>query len=91
MPNGYGLVALTSSWGSSKIVMDPTLCNRYYIFHNDATGEGDGQRRLYYSMVDMNLPGNGTVFNPKGDVSPSVKNIQISNNTVEGIEIVSIC
>ncbi|HRG54379.1 MAG TPA: hypothetical protein PLL00_16240, partial [Bacteroidia bacterium] len=88
MPNGYGLVALTSSWGSGKIVMDPTLCNRYYIFHNDATGEGDGQRRLYYSMVDMNLPGNGTVFNPKGDVSPSVKNIQISNNTVEGIEIV---
>jgi len=60
MPNGYGLVALASSWGSGKIVTDPASCNRYYIFHNDATGEGDGQKRLYYSMVDMNLPGNIT-------------------------------
>lgn len=39
MPNGYGLVALTSSWGSGKIVMDPLTCSRYYIFHNDGTGE----------------------------------------------------
>lgn len=88
MPNGFGLINLSSSWGSGKIAADPKECNRYYIFHNDATGEGQGQKRLCYTLVDMNLPGNGTVFNPKGDVAPSVKNIVISNNAVEGIEIV---
>jgi gliding motility-associated-like protein len=90
MPNGHGLIGLTSSWGSGKIAMDPGKCNRYYIFHNDGLGEGVGQKRFFYSIVDMSLPGNGTVFNPKGDVVPSFKNILISNNVVEGIEIIPV-
>ncbi|HET6225872.1 MAG TPA: PKD domain-containing protein [Bacteroidia bacterium] len=90
MPNGHGLIALTSSWGSGKIVSDPGNCNRYYIFHNDGLGEGAGQKRFLYSIVDMSLPGNGTVFNPKGDVAPGLKNILISNNVVEGIEIIPV-
>lgn len=90
MPNGSGLISVSSSWGSGKIAVDPGNCNRFYIFHNDAAYEGGGgEKKLYYTIVDMRLPGNGTAASPKGDVDVNFKNILIAENVGEGIEIIS--
>jgi gliding motility-associated-like protein len=90
MPNGNGLIGHSSSLGSGKIAADPVNCNRYYIFHNNSAYEVGGSNGLYYSVVDMTLPGNGTAANPKGDVVAGQKNILIAANVGEGIEVIPV-
>lgn len=89
MPNGTGLLG-GSVWQSSTqaavIVKQPGPTNRYYIF---TTGEVesslvDGFR---YSVVDMNLVGNGTGSNPYGDVDPAYKNVLINSSSTERITV----
>ena len=89
MPNGSGLFGLSSAEGSGKIARDPANCNRYYIFHNTSVFEtGSSTKKCYYSIVDVTLPGNGTVAIPKGDVVPGFKNILFASSVAEGMEIV---
>jgi len=89
MPNGSGLLGLVSSEGSGKIVQDPGNCNRYFVFSNSCAFEvGSSTKKLYYSVVDMTLPGNGTVAIPKGDVVAGLKNIIVASNVSEGVEII---
>jgi gliding motility-associated-like protein len=90
MPNGGGLIGHSSSLGSGKIAADPVNCNRFYIFHNNSAYEAGGSNGLYYTLVDMTLPGNGTAANPKGDVVAGQKNMLITSNVGEGIEVVPV-
>ncbi len=91
MPNGSGLNSLSSSAGTGRIVADPLNCKRFYIFHNNSAFEvTGGAGNLYYSVVDMTLPGNGTVAAPKGDVVPGLKNILVATGMDEGMEVVPI-
>lgn len=77
MPNGTGLMGDISTTQSSLVL--PSTIDRFYVFTSDNTGV-DG---LFYSMVNMNLPGNGTINDPLGDVIPGDKNIRLYNRTAE--------
>ncbi len=90
MPNGTGLIGHSSSLNSGKIATDPSNCQRFYIFHTNSAFENGPGSSLYYSIVDMTLPGNGTAAAPKGDVVATSKNIEITQDVGEAIEVVPI-
>lgn len=68
MPLGNGLQGDNSSSQSAIIIPFPNNSNKYYIFTNYTTNG------LFYSVVDISLPGNGTTIDPKGDIEPGTKN-----------------
>lgn len=72
MPNGNGITGDPSSSCGSVSCPIPGNCDQYYVFYTSNHGFGWG---LAYSIVDMSLPGNGTVINPLGDVVSGQKNI----------------
>ncbi|QIK60254.1 hypothetical protein G7050_10610 [Dysgonomonas sp. HDW5A] len=75
MPNGSGLQGDYSSAQSGIILPYPGQNNRYI---NVSIGAGVASHPPYYSVIDMTLPGNGTIANPLGDVIPAQKNIQLT-------------
>ncbi|MEI6488821.1 MAG: T9SS type A sorting domain-containing protein [Bacteroidota bacterium] len=86
MPNGTGLSGGVSCASKGDIVQVPGYCNRYYVFSNDADSPYSGSIR--YSIVNMNLSGNGTVSSPKGDVESISKNTLVTTNSTEAYTIV---
>ncbi len=86
MPNGNVNMDYSSSCGLITAPV-PGNCDQYYIFHLASTATGWG---LFYSVVDMTLPGNGTVPLPLGDIVAGQKNILVysADNLAEKIEIV---
>ena len=83
MPNGSGLIS-GHPFQNAIICPNPGNCNQYYVFHFEELTN----HYLYYSMVDMSLPGNGTVTTPLGDVVPTLKNIQFCTNISEAGAVV---
>jgi gliding motility-associated-like protein len=88
MPNGSGLQGHSSSAQNAWICGVPGNCNQYYIFSSAAAFEANASGALYYSIVDMTLPGNGTVSSPKGDVVSGKKNILINSTGSEALTII---
>ena len=88
MPNGSGLQGNSSSAQNAWVCGVPGNCNQYYVFSSAAAYEANPSGGLYYSIVDMSLPGNGTVTNPKGDVVPGEKSILISSTGSEALTII---
>jgi len=88
MPNGTGLMGHSSNFSSGKGCQVPGQCNQFYVFSVNTALEVGAPGALRYSIVDMTLPGNGTVPLPKGDVVAGQKNILIANNVSESLEIV---
>lgn len=88
MPNGNGLFGDVSSAQNGLSCPVPGQCNKYYVFSNDCAYENKRAGDLHYSIVDMSLPGSGTVASPFGDVEPGSKNIHILTNTSEALTIV---
>lgn len=89
MPNSLGLLGDISSTQSALIIPVIGQPNKYYVFTVDGNstentvgpqGSWDG---LYYSIVDMDLPGNGTFVKPKGDIDTLNKNIQLVDSVDE--------
>lgn len=72
MPNGFGLLGGVSCAEKGEIAQLPGSCSRYYVFSNDANSPTSGS--IHYSIVDMSLPGNGTISVPLGDVESATKN-----------------
>ncbi|HIA07287.1 MAG TPA: hypothetical protein EYN71_11435 [Flavobacteriales bacterium] len=81
MPNGA--VSLNGNYSATSgcvIAHVPGSCNEYYIFHlRNITGTIND---LYYSRVDMSLPGNGTIPSPLGDVVTGQTNMLITTDTL---------
>ena len=69
MPNGDISIDYSSSCGLITAPV-PGNCNQYYVFHLSSTGPGWG---VYASLIDMTLPGNGSVPSPLGDVAAGFK------------------
>ncbi len=85
MPNGNELNGSNSSMYGTAVVLDPSRCNGYYVI--SVQGEDDAiPRKIFYSAVDMNSPGNGTLNDPLGDVDSSIKNIDITPAGVDCTE-----
>jgi len=86
MPNGDIDLDFSSTAGLA-IAPVPGNCDQFYVFHLASTGPGWG---LHYSVVDMTLPGNGTVPLPLGDVVPGQKDVLVygADNLAEKIKIV---
>lgn len=88
MPNGSGLNGNFSSAQSGIILPYPGQQNKYIAVSIYA---GPGSFPPYYSVIDMTLPGNGTVTNPLGNVISGQKNIPftgasgITNESVTSI------
>ncbi len=66
-PNETGNTTSGSSPNGVIIVSDPGDTSRYYIFTIGETISG-GANGWNYHIVDMALPGNGTISNPRGEV-----------------------
>ena len=88
MPNGAGLLGDISSAQNGWSCPVPGQCNKYYIFSNNSAYERITSGDLHYSIVDMTLPGNGTVDNPLGDIEAGAKSKLVVSNTSEAISIV---
>ena len=86
MPNGDVSIDFSSSSGLATAPA-PGSCDQHYVFAMKSTGPGWG---LHYSIVDMSLPGNGTVPIPLGDVVPGQKDIVVygGDNLCEKITVV---
>ena len=76
MPNGSGLLGNFSSAQSGIILPYPGQQKK-----NIAVSIGTAGASPYYSVVDMALPGNGTIANPLGDVVSAQKNIQFTGGS----------
>jgi len=85
MPNGSNLNGSPSAMYGTAIVFDPSDCNQYFMI--TVQSEFDpAPRRIYYSVIDLDLPGNGTAANPLGDVDNAIKNIEFTPNGVDCAE-----
>lgn len=86
MPNGENLAGSVSSMYGTTVVFDPDNCDRYYLFSVQSFNN-QPPRRIYYSIIDMELEGNGSAANPLGDVT-GVKNVDLTPtgaNITEGL------
>ena len=83
MPFGTGLLGDPSSSQSGVIVPNPGNADQYYLI---AVDNVSGPNGVTYSIVDMTLPGNGTVAVPLGDVT-ATKNVLLQAQTVGGDNI----
>jgi len=87
MPNSNLLVYYSTSCGLTAAPV-PGSCDKYYIFHlGSNAGSGNA---LNYSVVDMTLPGNGTIPVPLGDIDPVEKNVLVfsADTLAEKIKVV---
>jgi hypothetical protein len=86
MPNGDIKIDFSSSCGLTTAPV-PGNCDQFYVFHLTSTGPGWG---VHASLIDMTLPGNGTVPSPLGDVAPGFKDVLIygGDNLSEKLMIV---
>ena len=91
MPNGSGLMGDASSATSAFIAPVIGSGTRFYVLTADGytcdetngpLGSFDG---LFYSIVDMSLPGNGYVSAPLGAVDTAYKNINLMDSVDERI------
>ncbi|NRA10510.1 MAG: hypothetical protein HRT57_00980 [Crocinitomicaceae bacterium] len=79
MPNGTTSGDISSSSGTT-ICKVPGKCNQYYIFYIEHGAGGAGvNNSLHYYLIDMNLPGNGTVLAPLGDIVAGQKDLLVFN------------
>ena len=76
MPNGNIYIDGSSSCGLT-VAPKPGTCDQYYFFHLKSTGPGWG---LHYSLLDLSLPGNGTIQNPSGDIDPLQADVLVYGN-----------
>lgn len=88
MPNGTGLMGHSSNYSSGKACQVPGQCSQYYVFSVNTALEVGTPGALRYSIVDMSLPGNGTIPFPQGDVVAGQKNILIANDVSESLEVI---
>lgn len=88
MPNGNGLLGHSSNFSSGRACQVPGNCNQFYVFSVNFAIEDGTPGFLRYSIVDMTLPGNGTIGSPLGDVVAGQKNILIGGNASEALEII---
>ncbi len=81
MPNGSNLSGNESA--TQSVLAAPVIGedHRYYLFTVDAH-ENSGAKGLRYSIVDMDLEGNGTLSEPKGDIDPAHKDIMLTTGAV---------
>lgn len=85
MPNGRDLFGTPSTMYGTAIVYDPNGCNRYIIFYGEDENASP-PRQVYYSIVDLDLPGNGTLNEPLGDIVSGQKNIPVLNTNINAAE-----
>ncbi len=83
MPNGFNLKGDLSSTQSAIITPHPKKKGQYYIFTVRGCTSPSATPELNYSIVDMNLPGNGTIISPKGDIIAGSKNTFLTDSTDE--------
>lgn len=85
MPNGNGLTNGAHPIQTGLTCYYPGHLNHLFVFNT--TGDV-AAGNIYYTEIDMLLPGNGTVANPSGDVISTVKNILLTNQSTEGMKII---
>ncbi len=84
---------LYGGWHSAmSAIITPVIGNpnKHYIFtidgrscSSDNIGPKDEFDGLSYSIVDMTLPGNGSIGSPLGDIEPLNKNVNLVDSTAE--------
>ena len=84
-PNGTLLAGGGMSAQSSIIVPLPQSNSLYYIFTVKDWTTAQNGIGFNYSILDVNLPGNGTSANPLGDIDVNNKNIPIDSNVREQV------
>ncbi len=70
------------------VVPDPANANKYYLF---TTPSPNGAGPLYYSVLDITLPGNGTVANPLGDIVAGQIKLSLLDSAIQSITAIRHC
>ncbi|PHI20692.1 hypothetical protein CEQ90_06480 [Lewinellaceae bacterium SD302] len=83
-PNGNGLAGTPSAMYGTSAVLDPASCSGYLLFYQDDENVS-APRQVYYSLIDLDLAGNGTTQNPLGDVVSGQKNIPLFSNSQDDV------
>jgi hypothetical protein len=86
MPNSTGLLNGTHILQSGISCSNPGHPGQFYVF--SSTGENPNAGSIYYSIVDLSLPGNGTSGSPRGNVVSGAKNILVTNQATEGMMVI---
>ncbi|MBI5540731.1 MAG: T9SS type A sorting domain-containing protein [Bacteroidia bacterium] len=86
MPNGSSLTNASHGMQTGLACYYPGHPNQFLLFCNTSSLPTAGS--VYYSIIDMSLPGNGTLLNPRGNVVSSAKNIFLTNQSSEGMYII---
>ena len=81
MPNGSGLSGTPSNMYGTSVVYDPAGCRTYYLFYGEDQ-TASPPRKLFYSKINLDLPGNGSTDAPLGDVVPEQKNVPLTSSDV---------
>ncbi len=87
MPDGTDLSGNPSTLYGTAVVFDPSGCDRYFIITVQSENAAV-PRKIFYSAVDLAMPGNGTIDNPLGNIDTAVKNIDFTPsgvNCAEGV------
>lgn len=84
MPGGEDLDGNPLRNGS-LFIPDPSDCNRWRLLHQEFNAF-ILYHEAYYAVIDMNLPGNGTLANPLGEVSEGSRRI-FSSSFADGTSI----
>ena len=87
MPNGGGLLGNITCATNGIPCPVPSQPTKYYLFYNSANSPNAGA--IYYSIIDMNLAGNGSVSFPTGDIVSTQKNISAVTNAAEGFAVIA--
>ena len=87
MPNGNGLNNGPHILQTGLSSFFPNHSGQFFVFSN--TGDVPNSGNIYYSIVDINLIGNGTSLNPLGDVISGMKNIYLTNQATEGMIVIA--
>lgn len=77
MPNGRVLKGSPRSMQGCVVVENPAVCDQQYIFYTESSDQSF-PRKIYYSVVDKNIPVEDFLFTSYGDVLPSQKDIDIT-------------
>jgi hypothetical protein len=78
MPNGDNLSGTPSTMYGTAVVLDPSGCGERFLLFYGEDETASPPRQLFYSTVDMSMPGNGTVAAPLGDIVDATKNTNIT-------------
>ena len=86
MPNA-NLAGLSSCASNGQVCVNPSNCDRFYLFYAPNNVVQNQHGPLMYASIDMSLPGNGSIAAPLGDIPAGAKDLVLHPSISDAFEI----